>query len=144
MTVERTDRIGFGDLRLIQRPEDFCYGIDAVILADFAAGGIKSTDTVMDLGTGNGIIPLILSHKTLAKQIYGIEVQKEAYDVACKNIQENRLNPRITIIHGNVRDLGIRIYPELNGILDSVLSNPPYIAEHEYATLPPEVLAKLR
>jgi tRNA1Val (adenine37-N6)-methyltransferase len=128
MAAERTDSIGFGDLRLIQRPEDFCYGIDAVILADFAASGIKLSDTVMDLGTGNGIIPLILSHKTLAKQIYGLEVQKETYCIACKNIQENRLNPRVTIIHGNVRDLGISICPELIGILDCVVSNPPYMA----------------
>jgi tRNA1Val (adenine37-N6)-methyltransferase len=134
MKAERIDSIGFGDLRLIQRPEDFCYGIDAVILADFAASGIKSTDTVMDLGTGNGIIPLILSHKTSAKQIYGLEVQKETYNIACKNIQENRLTPRVAIIHGNVRDLGVSIYPELTGLLDCVVSNPPYMANQSGLT----------
>jgi tRNA1Val (adenine37-N6)-methyltransferase len=134
MNAERTDCIGFGDLRLIQRPEDFCYGVDAVILADFAARGSKSLVTVMDLGTGNGIIPLILSHKTAAKQIYGLEIQKESYEVACRNIQANGLDDRLFIINGNVKDIGIRLHPELIGMLDCVVSNPPYMASRSGLT----------
>lgn len=128
MNAERTDCIGFGDLRLIQRPEDFCYGVDAVILADFAASGCKSHGTIMDLGTGNGIIPLILNHKTKAKRIYGLEVQEAVYEIACRNILENRLDGRIHMIHGNVKDIGIGLYPELTGTMDLVVSNPPYMA----------------
>lgn len=128
MNAERTDHIGFGDLRLIQRPEDFCYGIDAVILSDFAASGIKKHGTVMDLGTGNGVIPLILSHKTSAKKIFGLEVQADSYHVACKNILANGLDDRLAIIHGNVKDIGISLHPELFGIMDVVVSNPPYMA----------------
>ena len=59
---ERLDEIGFGGLRLIQKPEEFCYGVDAVILADFASKySRKSFRSAVDLGTGTGIIPLILS-----------------------------------------------------------------------------------
>jgi tRNA1Val (adenine37-N6)-methyltransferase len=129
MNAERTDCIGFGDLRLIQRPEDFCYGVDAVILADFAASGIKAIGKVMDLGTGTGIIPLILSHKTAAKKIFGLEVQNDAYTVSCRNISANKLDDRITIIQGNVKDIGIDLYPELTGSMDVVVSNPPYMAD---------------
>ena len=76
-TGERLDEIGFGSLKLIQKPEEFCYGVDAVILADFAAK--KHPARVVDLGTGTGIIPLILSHKTRAEDIYGIEYQRESW-----------------------------------------------------------------
>jgi tRNA1Val (adenine37-N6)-methyltransferase len=128
MSTERTDKIGFGDLRLTQRPEDFCYGVDAVILADFAAQRAKSHMEIMDLGTGNGIIPLILSHKTPAKNIYGLEVQAGAYETACKNVDANGLSERIHIIHGNVKDIGLTLLPEWNGFMDLVVSNPPYMA----------------
>jgi len=129
MNAERTDCIGFGDLRLIQRPEDFCYGVDAVLLADFAVNGIKPHGKVMDLGTGNGIIPLILSHKTDVKVILGLEVQSDAYAVACKNVLSNKREDRITIIQGNVKDIRIGLYPELTGTMDVVVSNPPYMAD---------------
>lgn len=128
MKAERTDCIGFGDLRLTQRPEDFCYGVDAVILADFAASVSKPIETIMDLGTGNGIIPLILSHKTAAQKIYGLEIQEESYAVACKNIEENGLDGRIAMIHGNVKEIGRTLQPALHATMDMVVSNPPYMA----------------
>ena len=61
--MERIENIGFGDLRLIQDSDQFCYGVDAVILADFAAKLNPDMKKAIDLGTGNGIIPFILSHK---------------------------------------------------------------------------------
>lgn len=128
MNTERTDQIGFGDLRLIQQPEDFCYGVDAVILADFAAKVSKSRARIMDLGTGNGIIPLILSHKTKAGRLYGLEIQQKAYEMACKNVAANELSERIQMIHGNVKEIGLSLCPDLNGQLDLVVSNPPYMA----------------
>ena len=67
---ERIDDIGFGGLKLIQKPEEFCYGIDAVMLADFAAQRHKGpTDVIVDLGTGTGISPLIISHKLICDKI---------------------------------------------------------------------------
>jgi len=134
MNAERTDRIGFGDLRLIQRPEDFCYGVDAVILADFAASGVKASGLVMDLGTGNGIIPLILSHKTKANRIFGLEVQEETYQIASKNVHENGLEGRVSILFGNVKDIGLTFCPELTGTVDVVVSNPPYMASQSGLT----------
>jgi tRNA1Val (adenine37-N6)-methyltransferase len=134
MNAERTDRIGFGDLRLIQRPEDFCYGVDAVILADFASKDCKPASTVMDLGTGNGIIPIILSHKTAAKQIYGLEVQKDAFGIAYRNVLENSLEHRVTMIHGNVKEIGYSLSPEFIGSMDVVVSNPPYMANQSGLT----------
>lgn len=133
MNAERTDCIGFGDLRLIQLPEDFCYGVDAVILADFAANGIKPRSEVMDLGTGNGIIPLILSHKTKG-HIHGLEVQQKAFEIATKNVIHNHLNERISIIHGNVKDIGLALHTELAGNIDLVVSNPPYMAQQSGLT----------
>ena len=134
MNAERTDCIGFGDLRLTQRPEDFCYGVDAVILADFAARGQKSIKTIMDLGTGNGIIPLILSHKTNAQKIYGVEVQENAFEIACRNVEQNGLKSKITMIHGDIRQIGTQISAELTGSLDMVVSNPPYMASQSGLT----------
>lgn len=126
MKWERVDNIGFGTLRLAQQPEDFCYGIDAVILADFAAGRMKAGGTVLDLGTGNGIIPLILSHKTKAKLIYGLEVQEEAWKLASRNVEMNGLQAHIRMICGDVRELGKELLPEVAGKVDTIVSNPPY------------------
>lgn len=123
---ERVDKIGFGDLKLIQKPKDFCYGVDAVILADFAVKNRKKhAETVIDLGTGTGILPLILSHKTEASRIIGVEVQEDSFLRAERNAAFNKLEERISFIHGDVKDYeswGL----ELKGSADVVLSNPPY------------------
>ena len=125
---ERLDETGFGSLKLIQKPEEFCYGVDAVILADFAAKyARKNFRSAVDLGTGTGIIPLILSHKTEIPQITGIEVQKDSFDRAERNRTLNGLTDRVSFIHGDVKD-----YREwgrlMQGSCDLVTSNPPYTA----------------
>jgi len=123
--TERIDNIGFSDLRLIQQPEDFCYGVDAVILADFAAQ--CRPDTAIDLGTGTGIIPIILSHKTKASKIIGVEVQKRSFDMACRNAEINNLQDRVSFIHGDVSDEKlIKELKQADGV-DLVCSNPPYM-----------------
>lgn len=123
---ERVDKIGFGDLKLIQKPKDFCYGVDAVILADFAVKNRKKhSETVIDLGSGTGILPLILSHKTEASRIIGVEVQEDSFLRAERNAAFNKLEERISFINGDVKDYeswGV----ELKGSADVVLSNPPY------------------
>lgn len=124
----RLDEIGFGSLKLYQDPSDFCYGIDAVLLSDFASK--SSPNTVVDLGCGNGIIPLILSHKTQASSIIGVEKRTKTASLASMNIKLNNLQSRIKIIQTDI--LGLLqidkkyINPES---VDVVVSNPPYVAK---------------
>ncbi len=125
----RLDETGFGTLEIFQQPSAFCYGVDAVLLADFAAGGAakkKEACRIMDLGTGTGIVPLILSHKTRAEYIAGIEVQENAWQLAEKNRQHNGLTARLHFFHCNVK-----AYPlSLRGTFDIVTTNPPYTPFH--------------
>ncbi len=130
---ERLDEIGFGDLKLIQKPEEFCYGVDAVILADFAAkytssANHKSYNNVkaVDLGTGTGIIPLVLSHKTLWNNLIGVEVQIDSYYRAVRNARLNGLESRMSFINGDVKDFDRTWGQDIKGCVDIVTSNPPY------------------
>lgn len=127
---ERVDEIGFGGMTLIQKPGDFCYGIDAVILAEFAASHHKGDVKIAaDLGTGTGIIPLILHYKMCPEKIYGIEVQKESYERACRNAVRNGLNERLSFINDDVANAGKSWGKELKGQVDMIVINPPYF-EH--------------
>ena len=121
---ERIDEIGFSGYKLVQRPEWFCYGIDAVLIADFAK--LKNRSRVADLGTGTGIIPLILKHKYSPAVIYGVEVQTEVCELANKTVSINALEDEIKIINSNVKAA-----PDIIGkySLDAVITNPPYVAE---------------
>lgn len=129
---ERIDDTGFGGRMLIQKPEDFCYGIDAVLLADFAAKRRKGREkpaTVVDLGTGTGVIPIILDYKICPEKIYGIEFQRDSWERACRNADANGLEERISFINddvGNFGDLECEWGRKLKGKADMVVSNPPY------------------
>lgn len=124
---ERIDEIGFGGLKLIQKPDEFCYGVDSVILADFAAKRCKKKpDVIVDLGTGTGVIPLILCHKTHASIIYGIDVQKEACEKAVRNAVLNRVEDRLTFLQGDVKDEESVWLGKLRERADMVICNPPY------------------
>lgn len=120
---ERIDETGFGNLKLIQKPDEFCYGVDAVILADFASG--KKVKRVVDLGTGTGIVPIIMSHKTNAEFLYGIEYQKDSFDRAKRNIELNDLAGRVDFINANVAD-----FEGLKEWADVVTTNPPYMVSN--------------
>ena len=126
----RYDRTGFNDIVICQDPDEFCYGTDAVILAHEAAGSAmahRRDCAIADLGTGTGIVPLILSQKTEAGRIMGIEVQKHSFDLAEKNRRENGLDDRISFVLGNVKNVS----REYGAEFDIVTSNPPYTAEGE-------------
>ena len=132
---ERVDDTGFGGLRLIQKPEEFCYGVDAVILADFAARSAavslpsrrrQDDVTAVDLGTGTGIIPLILSYKTQWQRLIGVEVQEGSYGRAVRNARMNGLDERLRFIRGDVKDFGEGWGKDLAASADVVTSNPPY------------------
>ena len=122
---ERLDEIGFGGLKLIQKPQDFCYGVDAELLADFAASIAKKKLAIIDLGTGTGIIPVILSHKTSAEKICGVEIQQDSYERAIRNVRLNGLDDRLEMICCNVKNLD----ESLKGCFDTATSNPPYMEQ---------------
>lgn len=126
---ERIDVTGFGTVKIIQDPDEFCYGVDAVLLADFAtkrAKTIKQETRIMDLGTGSGIVPLILSHKTKAGTIMGIEIQMNSCDRAVRSAELNDLSDRLGFINCDIKDL-LTLRPDLKGNFDLVTCNPPYM-----------------
>ena len=121
--AEKTDEIGFGGLTLIQDDRMFCYGIDAVLLASFASR--TAHRKVADLGTNNGVIPLIMSSLGGAESFCGVEMQERACSLAQRNAERNGLAERIRIVHADVTSLS-EIFRA--GSFDCVVTNPPYMA----------------
>ena len=123
----RLDDTGFGGIHIYQNPQEFCYGVDAVLLADFASGSPaarREKSRIIDLGTGTGIVPLILSHKTKAGKIYGVEVQEASWQLAEKNREYNNLTDRLEFIKSDIKELD-EVHREG---FDIVTSTPPYTA----------------
>ena len=119
---EVIDDLEFKNLKIIQNKNGFCFGIDSILLSDFAKE-IKDNTTVVDLGTGTGIISILLCGKTNLKNIIGIEIQKEVYEMANKTIKLNKLEDKFKIINENILNLN-NIF-EKNSI-DVIVTNPPY------------------
>lgn len=119
---ERIDDLEFKNLKIIQNSTGFCFGIDSVLLSDFAKN-IKKGSKVVDLGTGTGIISILLCGKTDVKKIYGIEVQKEVYQMAQKSVKLNKLEDKLEIINYNIKDLKEKFK---YGEIDVIVTNPPY------------------
>ncbi|MGN1298598.1 MAG: tRNA1(Val) (adenine(37)-N6)-methyltransferase [Candidatus Scatovivens sp.] len=122
---ERIDDLEYEGLKIIQNSEWFCFGIDSILLSDFAKE-IKNKSKVLDIGTGTGIISILLSKKSKAEKIYGIEVQKDVAEMAKRSIKFNKLENKIEIIHDNIKN--INKYLE-NNTIDAIVTNPPYKKE---------------
>ena len=121
---ERVDSLERNGLVLLQNPKKFCFGMDAVLLSGFAC--IKPEEKVLDMGTGNGIIPVLLSAKTEAKEIYGLEIQEEVRDMADRSVRINGLEKRVHIISGDIKDASKRFGASS---FDVITSNPPYMID---------------
>ncbi len=118
---ERIDDLQLHGLRLIQNPEAFCFGVDAVLLSDFT--DVKKDHKVLDIGTGTGIIPILLAGKTRAKSIVGLEIQEDMAEMASRSVRLNSLEDRVSIVTGDVK-----MYSRYFGksSFEVVVSNPPY------------------
>ena len=119
---ERLDELQRNGYRIIQNKERFCFGMDAVLLSGFAQ--VKPGERVIDLGTGTGIIPLLLEAKYEGDHYTGLEIQRDMADMALRSVALNGLGHKITIIEGDICNAG-----DLLGLacFDVVTSNPPYM-----------------
>jgi len=123
---ERLDDLQIGGLELIQDPKKFCFGVDAVFLSDFVR--IRPGENVLDLGTGNGIIPVLLSAKTEARHITGLEIQADTAEMARRSVAHNHLEDRIDIVTGDIKEAAELFKP---AFFDVITTNPPYmLADH--------------
>lgn len=118
---ERVDDLQLKELKIIQNPDWFCFGIDAVLLADFAEAGARAK--VMDLCTGNGIVPLLLYGKNKGKKLVGLEIQPEIAEMAERSVRLNGLEDKISIKTGDAAQ--IREWENAHSY-DVVTMNPPY------------------
>lgn len=119
---ERIDDLEYKGLKIIQNKNGFCFGIDSILLSDFAKG-IKNDSVVIDIGTGTGIIGLLLCKKTNLKTIYGIEIQKEVTEMAERSIKLNNLENKFKILNININDVNKYF---VNNQIDAIVTNPPY------------------
>ena len=119
---ERIDDLEFKNLKIIQNKDGFCFGIDSILLTDFAKN-IKPNSKVIDLGTGTGVIPILLYGKTNNTKFVGVEIQKEVAEMANRSVKLNLLENNIEILNTNILELS-KIYN--TGSFDVVTTNPPY------------------
>ena len=100
---ERIDDLITQELKIIQSEEAFRFGTDAVLLANFAS--VRKGDKVMDLGTGGGVIPLLIAAKTKAGEVWGLEIQNYLDDIASLSLYLNKLDDKIKIIQGDLKEI---------------------------------------
>ena len=144
---ERTDDLQRNGYRIIQNPELFCFGMDAVLLSGFAR--VKKGEKCIDLGTGTGIIPILLSAKTEGSHFTGLEIQPEVADMAKRSVLLNDLTERVEILEGDIRTAvaagGEAAAPTgaqfPAGSFDVVTSNPPYMKTSHGLSNPGETKA---
>ncbi len=119
---ERIDDLQRNGCRIIQNPDTFCFGMDAVLLSGFCQ--VKPGENVLDIGTGTGILPILLQAKTEGKHFTGIEIQEESADMAKRSVAMNGLEDKIEIICADINRGEELFKPESYQV---VVSNPPYM-----------------
>ena len=123
---ERLDDLQRNGYAIIQDPGRFCFGIDAVLLSDFAHA--KKGEKVLDLGTGTGIIPILMEAKSTDAHFTGLEIQPESADMANRSVIWNKLEDKISIVKGDIKDAS-KIFGASS--FDVITTNPPYmIGQH--------------
>jgi len=119
---ERIDDLQYKGLRLIQKEDGFCFGIDAVLLSYFAQ--VPKNGSVIDLGTGTGIIAVLVAAKKDPARVVGLEIQADMAEMASRSVALNGLDGRISIVRGDIRD-AVQIFGPSS--FDAVVTNPPYM-----------------
>lgn len=122
MENERIDDLQRNGYRIIQKKKGFCFGMDAVLLSGFAQ--VKEGEAAIDLGTGTGIIPILLEAKTEGKRFIGLEIQDEVADMASRSVRLNHLEERVEIVKGDIKEAS-QLFGKAS--FDVVTSNPPYM-----------------
>jgi tRNA1Val (adenine37-N6)-methyltransferase len=128
---ERVDDLHRNHYKIIQNTSKFCFGMDAVLLTGFAR--VLSGERMLDLGTGTGIIPILLEAKTKGKHFTGLEIQEESADMAKRSIAMNKLEDKVDIVVGDIKEAST-----LFGLasFDVITSNPPYM-NHQHGIINP-------
>lgn len=136
---ERIDDLQRNGLKIIQNSEKFCFGMDAVLLSGFA--NAKKGDTVLDLGTGTGILPLLMSAKTDAEKLIGLEIQEESAEMAGRSVDLNDLSSKVSILLGDIKEADKIFTPSS---IDVITCNPPYMIGNHGITNPdsPKAIAR--
>lgn len=119
MDKERIDDLNLNGKKIIQNEDYFCFGIDSVLLANFIDSN-NTKNIIVDLCSGSGVIPVIISQKKKYKEIYAVELQKEMYDLLLRNIDMNDLEGAIFPFNNNIKEFN------LDKKVDIVVCNPPY------------------
>ena len=126
---ERMDDLQINGYEIIQHPGKFCFGMDAVLLSNFAR--VKKGESVLDLGTGTGIIPILLTAKTEGDRFVGLEIQAESADMAQRSVIHNHLESKVDIVIGDIKEAA-SIFGSAS--FDVITTNPPYmIGQHGIA-----------
>lgn len=136
---ERIDDLHRKGYRIIQNPEKFCFGIDAVLLSGFVQ--VKKGAKVLDLGTGTGIIPILVEAKTQAGHISALELQEESVDMARRSVKLNDLEDKISVLQGDIKEAS---YMFQEASFDVITTNPPYMTENHGLVNPdmPKAIAR--
>lgn len=122
---ERIDDLEIKDYKIIQNSEKFCFGMDAVLLSGFAK--VKPAERVLDLGTGTGVIPILLEAKTEGKYFAALEIQSESADMARRSVSLNQLEEKIEVFDGDIKEAS-KIFGSAS--FDVVTTNPPYMNDN--------------
>ena len=122
---ERLDDLQIKGYKIIQHPDKFCFGMDAVLLSGFAT--VNEGEKALDLGTGTGILPILLEAKYSGDHYTGLEIQAESVEMARRSVLYNDLQERIDIIEGDIKEASV-IFGKAS--MDVVTSNPPYMTNH--------------
>lgn len=136
---ERIDDLGRNGYKIIQNKEKFCFGIDAVLLSDFAKA--KPGERVLDIGTGTGIIPILMEAKTEGEHFTGLDIQPESVEMANRSVQMNGLSGKIDMVCGDIKE-AVDIFGTAS--FKVITTNPPYMTDNHGIQNPSEPKAIAR